>query len=668
MFPLGIHNMRIPEDQLYIQTNQGDTFGVLGDTRNMILDVPGKVMLSRKPVAILTSLVDADVGYTMSLVYFSDSYIAVTEDEIFEGTLDGRTWGQVASSPATSLSTDAIVFNGYLYVTTDNNLSRWNGNATWNNSLASLTSGVPHPMCTFDSLTTYKLAIGNGNTVKTYDTSHNANATVLTLETQYQVTSLRYRNGYLYVGTKNLNGGEAKVFIWNGDGVNPQYECPVGSEWIFSMCEYGTSVAVVTGAGQLLQVVGSTAKELAAFPVAFKPDVRWQGGTGLLLNGKVFNRGMVAIKENIYINVEGDVDVGFVPEMKSGIWVYNPVTGLNHRTTSVTDDVVRDTSLSVSNSVITTSAAHKLKTGDAVVFDSVSGLTGVSDQYLYYVTVLTTTTIKLSMSRTGVEEEEYVTIGGTPTVGDVLVYSENSEYGSNYRGTSGAIMRTVYAESPLPHLTSEIIWGTKTDNPSGDDIYALNAFSDSYNVGTFSTQRIYSEYLEETWKEAYAFIDGLFLEDEQVQMKIQTKFQDPSQLQVLSGVWASADTINLNVPAEFAAWADIQEGNELVLINGYGQGYTVHVQEGGITTTALTVSLKVDEELGSAGEEVEFYFTTFKRCNFPKTNEEKGRMEYIRAEIENSNSTWCILKFEMRGFRTAINTVDLSKVKHSGGL
>lgn len=667
MSPRGINNMRIPEDQLYTQTNEGDAFGVLGDTRNMNLDVPGKVTLSRKPVAVLSSVADADVAYPMSFVYFSNNYVVVTSDGVFEGGLTGSTWSQVSSSPTTSLATDAIIFNGYLYVTIGNNLSRWDGNSTWDNSLASLTAGVPHPMCTFDSLTTYKLAIGNGNTVKTYDTSHSANSTVLTLESQYQVTTLRYRNGYLYVGTRNLNGGEAKVFIWNGDGVNPQYECPVGAEWIFSMCEYGSSVAVVTNQGQLLQVIGSTAKELAAFPVYYRPDVRWQGAGGLQLNGKVFNRGMVAIGDKIYINVEGDVDVGFVPEMKSGIWVYNPDTGLSHRASSVTDGIIEDSGITASDSIITTSTAHKLKTGDAVCFSTVSGLTGVDTNRLYYVTVLSSTTIKLSMSRTGVAYAEYVTIGGTAT-GDALIYVENSDFGSNYSGTSGAIMRTVYNETPAENLTSEIIWGSRTDNPSGDTVYVVNVFSDSYNIGTFSTQRIYAEYIEETWKDAFAFVDGLFVDNEQVQVKIQTKYQDPSQLQLLSGVWADSETINLDVPLEFAAWQDIEEGNELVLVNGYGQGYTCHVQEGGIVSSALTVSIKVDEEIGLAGQEVQFYFTTFKRCNFPKTNEEKDRMEYIKAEIENSSSTWCILKFEMRGFRTAINTVDLSKVKHSGGL
>lgn len=656
--------MKFPTDRKFTQLNQGDLFGFLNDSRNMTLDVPGKAILSRKPVVVMSSVVDSNFNYPLSIGYFSSNYTVLTSEDLFEGGLQAGTWSAVASSPASiGLNSDGLVFNGYFYVTTNNNLSRWNGISTWNNSLKSLTADVPHPMCIFESLTTYKLAIGNGNLVETLDTSHVANTTVLTLDAKYQVTTLRYRNGYLYVGTRNLNGGEAKVFIWNGSGVNPQYECPVGAEWVFSMCEYGSSVAIVTSQGELLQVNGSVAKHLSAFPVFYKPDIRWQGSGGLQYNGKVFNRGMVTVGKNIYINIEGDTDTGFIPEMRSGVWVFDPLTGLNHRASSVTDSAVLDASLSVTNSIITTSVSHGMKTGDATKFTLVSGLTGVNNTHIYYVTVLSATTLKLSLSRKGVEDEQYVTIGGTAGASDKLVLSKNTDFGSNYSGSSGAIGRTVYNETPLDHWTSEIIWGCKTTNPTGTDIYVIQTFTDAYNIGTLTTQRIYSEEIEESWANLKAYIDGFENDNEEIIVKVQTKNQ-PASI-VLSGVWANSNTINLNSALEYAAWLDIEDGNELVLVNGYGQGFSCHVIEDGVDTSSLkTVVLHVDEEIGLAGQSVSFYFTNFKKCGDTKTPEKQDVTEFIKSEIENAKSPWVIVKFEFRGFRMALNVIDLSSSVH----
>lgn len=655
--------MILPNDRKYTQINRGDLFGFLGDTRNMNLDVPGKAILSRKPITVMSSVVDNDFLYPIAINYFSANYTVLTSDNLFEGGLNGTTWNEVSNTPAgVGLNSDALVFNGYLYVTIDDNLSRWNGSATWNNSLASLTSGVPHPMCIFESLTTYQLAIGNGNTVKTYDTSHNANATILTLDSKYQVTTIRYRNGYLYVGTRNLNGGEAKVFIWNGDGVNPQYECPVGAEWIFSMCEYGSSVAVVTSQGELLQINGSSAERLAAFPVFYKPDIRWQGSGGLQYNGKCFNRGMVAIGDNIYINIEGDTDTGFILEMKSGIWVYDPVVGLNHRATSVSDAFVRDTTFTVSDSTITTSTSHNLKTGDAVMFSVVGGITGVDNDHIYYVTVIDANEIKLSLSRTAVEEERYVTIAGAVS-GDVLVLSTNTEYGSLYSGTSGAIARTVYNETPLDHWTSEVLWGCRTRTQAGDAIYVVNTFTDSYNVGTIQTQRISADEYEETFNYIYSFIDGLRNDIEEIVVKTQTHFQEPSI--ILNGVWADEDHIAMDIPLEFNLWKDIREGDELVLTDGRGQGRSCHVVDIGESLTVIT--LEVDEEFGVAGQDVEFYFTNFKKMGRAKVNEDKDWMDYVKSELgEVSTGAWMVIKLEFRGFRIALNLFNLSSSPHSG--
>jgi hypothetical protein len=202
--------MKIPQEHKWSQTNEGDIFGTLHSSQGVTFDDYGKITLSKKSFNVFNSVIDdADFGYLVSLVYYNKSYIAVTEDEIFEGSLDVGGFTQVSSSPNVALNSDAIVYNSLLHVTTDTQLSTWNGSAWTNSRLpVALTTGLPHVMEVFESQPTYSLAIANGNRVQTYDTSYNANSTVLILPSYQQVTTMRYRNGYLYIGTKHLNGGE----------------------------------------------------------------------------------------------------------------------------------------------------------------------------------------------------------------------------------------------------------------------------------------------------------------------------------------------------------------------------------------------------------------------------------------------------------------------------
>lgn len=643
--------MKIPSNNQWTQTNEGDLFGVLHDTRNITIDQAGKIQLTKKPISLYNSDDDDRLDYGLSLVYYNSSYILITDDAAFEFDIAAGSLSKITSSPTFDLNGDALVFNSLLYISQDDDLCNWNG-SSWNTSLKSLTTGVPHPMAVFDSQPTYKLAIGNGNQVITLDTSHNTNSTVLSLPSQFQVTTLRYRNGYLYIGTKNTAGGEARVFIWNGDGTNAQYEVPMGASWVFSMTEYRSTVAVMTDTGELSLINGSMKERLAALPVFYAPDVRWQGSGGLSLNGKVFNRAMTTIGETIYINVEGETDTGFLPEMKSGLWKYHPDSGLNHRAGYSTDKFVEDTNVSLSDSTLTTSAAHNLVSGDSVVFSGTSGLTGVDTGVVYYASVVSSTEIKLALSRRSLENSNFVTIGGSPTSSDKLVYTPNTDYGPLYNTASGAVMRTVIDETPLRNWTSEIIYSGRTKAPDEDTVYVICGLSDQYNVGTLSTQRVYSDGPSDTWKELYAFIDDALTSSDEVVIKFQNEYQDAKPTLALAGTWGSANTIHSTSTAfDEDDWSSVEEGDEVYIVEGYGQGRSAHVTN--VSTSSNTYVLTLDESFGSAGNE-----TSLIAENWIKLGTyTKDRMDadYVRTAITpEGKSAWVRVKLELRGFQTKI--------------
>jgi len=651
-------NMKIPSNKIWTQLNEGEVTGILNDTRNMALDTVGQARLSRKSVAVMSSDSDIDFSDVVSIVYFGSKYVAVTDDALFEGELDGNAFTQItAYTPSVVGYSDAIVFNNRLVVSTATNITDWDG-ATDDiySGLETITTGLPHPLCLFENLG--YLAVGNGNTVKLLDTSYTLIET-LTIPSNYIVTTLGWRGSFLYVGTKTKDGSEARIFLWNGSGTAAQYDCPVGCEWVFSIVPYGSSVAAIVNSGQLIQVSGSQYVPLAAFPVYYAPHASWDRASTATSTGKIYHRGMTTVGQTIYLNVEGGVYTGFVPEMKGGIWVYDPEVGLYHKSSVSTDVLVVDDSLTITDSVITTTAPHNLMTGDGVQFRSISNLTGVNNDFVYYVTVVSANQIRLSLTREGVVDENYVTIAGTPNSLDILVYYPNTHYGQD-ESEAGAIAPTTINETPIGLITSEVIWGSRSINETSETVYALNAFADQNNIGQLTTQRIYTDNIEQTWNHLYSFIDGIITDIDEVIVKVQTKVL-PRKIK-LEGIWTDANTINTFDTNETAAWRDIKEGDEIVFVEGRGQGRTAHVV-GTPTASSTVVTLVFDENYGVAGERVYLYKTNFKKIGV--LNNTNKQNEFIKSNL-NKKSPWVKIKLELRGADISINMLELSNIVHKG--
>lgn len=645
--------MKIPSNNQWSQTNDA-TFGVLNNTQNISFDQPGKLQLSRKPVALYTSDDDANLGYILSIVYYNGNYVAITDDGLFNFDLSAGTASQITSSPNTTNSSDGQVLYGRLYVTIDNNLSYWNGSA-WTNSIETLTSGVPHPMTVFDSFTTYKLAIGDGNTVTLIDSSGNNSGTDLTLPSQYQVTTLAYRNGYLYVGTKHLNGGEAKVFVWDGATGNANYEIPVGASWIFSITEYQSTVVLITDQGQLLAISGNSTIELANLPVYHDAYAVWQdGSTGLTLNGRVMHRGLQTVGDNIYINLDGSLDAGYIPNMKSGLWVYDPQVGLYHKSGNSSDRYVEDTTFTFSNNEITTSANHNLKDGDAIEFAAIGSMTGVKASTPYYVSVTGSNTIKLALTRKALKNNNFVTLGGSVS-GDQLIYVPNTDYYASFNGAQGAVTLSAKGSGQLEIWSSPVVWGSQMTDIDGNTLYAINTFTDSFNVGSFTLQKIYGSNILQTWQKVTGFVKGLLNSNEEIVLKYKKEDGHSKPSTVYQGVWGSDTTIHsVSSTYDEDEWDDIEVGDEITIVDGYGRGYTAH-----ITTkdTGSTFVLTLDESIGTANKTVYFYVDNFKKVNTQTSDREYN--ELVTFGLPAIKSPSIELKVELRGFEPEISWLDI---------
>lgn len=644
--------MKIPSDNRWTQTNEGNIFGVLRSTKNIAKDKGGVLALSKKSFSIYNSGDDGDFGTVLAIKYFGNEYYVVTSDEIFSGDLDTGAFTEVASVASPTVSGDAEIVFGKLYVTRSNNFAN---SDDYTASLGSLTSSVPHPIAIFDSLPTHKLAIGNGSSVKTYDSSHSAGQT-LTLPSQFEVECLEYRNGYLYVGTSNKNGGEARIFVWDGNTGNANFEVPVGANRIYAFTPYQTTVALVTSEGQVGIVNGSTFSVLANFPVFSYPDMRWQG---TLARPRVNKNGMMSIGNDIYIVVDGRVEDGFIPEQKGGVWVYDPNTGLSHRSGASTDSFVADTGVTASNSILTTTSAHNLTTGDVVMFSTVSGLSGVLVDVPYYASVQSTTTLKIARTRKALEAGNFVTITGTATT-DTLLYVENTDKGDVYDVESGAIARTTDLDSSERIWQSAFIWGCTIETKDGSSFSSLNGFVDSFNIGVIETQKLYTANIKQTWQDFVVFVKGILYTGEKAILKYKRNDQDGKPTTVLRGVWGTTNTIHSN-PSTLGQdpWEDIEVGDEINIVQGYGRGYTAHVTD--IATSVNTTVLTLDESVGTVGQPVYFYADSYVKVK--EITKDRQETAFLEFPIGAVKSTAISYKVELRGFETEVTSFDISNVK-----
>lgn len=637
--------MKIPQNNNWTQLNSGKLVGFLNATINVDFDEQGVASLSKRPAMFYGSAQDADFGALKAIIYFNSTYNFITDDEFFYGDLVSNNLTKDTGSVTLANGTDAVVCYGRLYVTGDTNADYWDG-ATWNGSIGvTLTTGKEHPLCVFESATTYKLVIGNGNVVTPYDSSHNAGQ-ALTLPAEYEVTTIRYRNGYLYVGTKHLNGGEAKVFIWDGNSGNANFAIGVGASIVSSMTEYGQSIALVTSAGQLRTVSGSTIQTLANFPV-YDSRAQWVESGDVHYTGKVFNRGMVADGDRIYISVGGTNQSEWVQGQYSGLWCFDPRVGLYHKAGFSDDRQTGVSGIALASNEVTVDSDHDAETGDAILVSNVGSITGITTGSTYYCIRVSTTKFKLAQTRYDAFAGNAITLGGTFTNSNFR-YIPTNQVSDVYNCLQGAVSLYSPLEYPADIYTGGVIYGGKSD----DSVYGINLLANVRSVGRFTTQKIYGPKIKHIWQTLIPFVNGMYLDNEMITVKIKTKEKLGLPTLPNNMAWDDADTFTTS--EDFGLGA-VSIGDEVTFLEDYSAPRTAHVTattDNGDGTYTFTV----DREIGKAGEGGEVVFDNFAKIQTftnsdPEIEVPKATMNFI--------SPWAMFRVEMEGYDLSIPFMDL---------
>ena len=660
------------------QIGVGEVFGNLYSTRNIDFDEKGYLKLAKR-----TRAMDNSIPTMLNSFYLSTAniYVTPTTSKVWSITADLNTVDQITptsgSNPTISHYGDGCVFNGLALFSTTSTLISMDTSLAFTSysGTITLTSSKFHSLCVFESLN--YLAVGDGNTVRLYDTSIAAVGDVLTIPSQYEVTWLVYRDRQLYIGTRNIQGAEAKMFIWNGSGTSAQYSYGCNAEWMFSGCEYKDTIATITSRGEILTFNGGGFTQLEALPVYHTQYKWWDDGT-TGANGKVFRRGMLADGERLYIVLSGVIGSypWYLPNQPSGLWCYNPSVGLYHKAGSNEDSFGAGTSVSsvdTATAQITLGSSTTAITGTPCYYTGGAVSTG-----MYYIIRVSSTVVKIAHSVTDALAGTAIDLTST-TAGTMYIkgHTRYGAYGFQALGATlepgleGAIAK-LKSYSSIDFFGIQFMWSskvyTKTDSGSAASVTTLQTFAFGENRGDFVTQKIFSTNIEDVFNEVIVKAGNIFNTNDKVVVKYRTTDRDgmPISTAQLHGgfkfgsvLWTSSTTFTTNAN-NYAEWKNVAVGDEVAFFSGGAAGWLAHITD--ISESSGVFTVTIDETYGfyASGDS-----SNVAVQNWTKLGVLTSTDGVLQKEFNiNEKGNWIQFKFELRGVNTRIEELQVINKTH----
>lgn len=522
--------VNIPDQRQWTQPNTSVLFGNIYQTRNIDFSLPGFLKLaSRTRYVYREDTAASNFDYVLSIVYGDfggttsggpngEGYYTVTSDKIFliDDDLDGA--GQLTNSspPSPSLgSTDAVSWEGGLWVTTSSNLANLTS-GTWTTSIMSLTASIPHPLCVaWNNL----LLVGNGSAINSRDSGGSNTSNVVTIPDEYRVQWMRSFNKNVWIGTRNLSNGQAKVYQWDGSSENFNNEYEVDCQWIYSGVSWNGNLYIFTNDGRIMSFNGAGFTEVARLPVYTKiiAENSYYFVNGFTL-GSVFQRGMAIVDGLVHVLVNSNASAAGLDEdatniFSSGVWVYDPNIGMTHK-------------FSLTNSIL----ASTVDFGQMAFASGGGALAPVFQD---------------------------------PTSTNVIDGAEG--------GT--------------------LVFGGRVDG-GATEYYTFASVTSGENRGFFSTSRIESPEVQESWRYVWLKFEEFENSEDAILLKYRTKYREGLPFTTDNEVtWTSSTTFT----STETFFANVVAGDEVSVVDGKGAGCIAHIAS--ISNNAGTYTVTLDEAI-----------------------------------------------------------------------
>lgn len=653
------------------------------NTRNMDFSSGNFATIAKKPVCIYNTDTSPDgnlFGTVTAIVPIvssggsSTTYTIVTSNKVYQWSADTTmvTLNDI-NTPTMGLWSDGIAYpvsGTQVPLVTGTTKAAYYSGGAWHDAIAAtaFSASYPHPMCIVEHLGGAPFLVGDGNLVHQYDNMFSeVTANKLVLPTQYVVTGMRWRAGNVYIATRNITGGQAKLFVWNGTGataVGGGWD--VKADWIYSLEDFDDSIVILTSAGQLLRFNGGGFTELAYFPVYDSP-YSWASPSALTNPiGRCGNRGMTAHGGVLYMNIDGALNVPltdtpgrYIPEQPSGLWCYDPDIGLYHMA-GYRYTKYNEASYTFASSNFVFASAHNMQTGDLVYPTNTTGLTGVTVNQLYYAIVANSTSIQLARSQSDALNGTYMTITGTVAAGTMIIETFNTMGSVFTQSFPGAVCPFI-TNNPTPSILGSLLMYagtvTKADNTTTSSLMSLGT---GHGIASFTTTPIPASAVTDSFTKIIQFISVMSLHDSKIIVKYRTftDFGLPNQYRkTTDGMVTWASTSSFTVDTTKKDFTSVQIGNEIEIIEGAAAGYTAHITA--IDTSTSTYTVTIDEVLPvSVSDRSEIIADNWIKKTAVTYN--STGVEKLFAETGNlaANGTYVQFKVEIRGMDIGVRKLD----------
>jgi len=580
------------------------------------------------------------------------------------------------AQPSGSLDGSGVMFNGDWVVTESNNIHT-NDGSTWTDRSIVLTSGVRHPLANFRNRN--NLAVGNGNSVKQYNTSY-ASTVDLSLPAGLEVTGLAYNRNLLAVVCAS-SPGDGYMFIWDGATTQANYGYPLNSHRAMFVVAYGGTFVTLTGDGEMLYWTGSGLERLAALPCFYN--------SALLAEIRASNRSVahdtsvMVEKGRIYMNLElindsaNEEPSTFDPNQPSGVWVFDPEVGLYHRNAPTNAKVVEkdatNTQIDTSTDTITTTATVPATGTPVMVVNRNVSITPVEQAVVYYTIKVSDTEFQLATTYTnalaGTEIDLTAVDAGTydfswlPNGDFGMVMGGGNAFGISQTGARGASSSSTSLFTNLVYSTESAGSYTATDN---DTVCVSCAYGE--NRGTIVTQKIFSPDVTTTWQKVLVKSRGIKTDVDKVLMK--ARISENSDFPIFSnenehGTWVDSTSFTTTTDLTAVQTAlDAGKQYEIEFVYNAGAGYTAHIT--GLSESSGTWTVTIDETIQNitAGDRTEYVIDNWEKvktaddADSPDTEDDKNYTEFSFGDMFQ-DSKWLQLKFELRGNKVALEEYEL---------
>lgn len=606
---------KIPNDRKWTQTNSSDLFGTIQRSRNMNFDDAGYAKLAKRARSIYFQVGDFERVSAIEYLVSRNEYVVMTTQgiAIVDGTTLAVTSGTLASNAPgsdTNGLSDLVSWQGRIYSNgpAGNGLRYYDSAGAWNTT-GYTTTAVAGPLCVFEKKNF--LAIGQASSVYLVNTSHVEQTAILSIPSDFRVTSLCNYDSYMVVGTRHINNGEAKVFLWDGNSAVANNAYGVGTHRINSVKPYQGTFVIVTSLGELLKFNGGGFTRLDAFPIFYK-EQDWDVD-GNITSGRVIHRGVFVDGDLIHINLSSKIllkttdSAGKVLEdyFEGGIWCYDPKVGLygryNHTSSLRVSNTIATSDVNTTDNIITVSSAPV--TGTPIIYDNSGSTTlaGLTHREKYYAIYVTSTTIKLATSRQNAFDGVAIDLTGTGNNSQLLIYIPNKDFGgsgiggdTSPTGAGGAINYVANRTALYRTNGAQVIFGTRIGGSSTSESFGLAvATFGQENRGYIITSKLLASGITDQFTNLTIKYRGV----ETVEDVLVVKYRTIERMDELKGIdqalTMTATWVNTSRFTTTADLSDAKVGDEVSFHSGSGSGYMVHIDS--ISESGGTYTVNINE-------------------------------------------------------------------------